>query len=84
MLEAADFYELEKPGLGSTFLDEVHRALRQAMEHPAAAPVALGNVRRRVVAKFPYSVMYSAGEVGIVVSAVAHHRQRPLYWRDRV
>jgi plasmid stabilization system protein ParE len=36
LYEAADFYDVENPGLGSDFLDEVERALRQAIEHPAA------------------------------------------------
>jgi hypothetical protein len=45
--EAADYYDLESPGLGSVFLDEVDRALAQVTEFPdAATPVhALGILR---------------------------------------
>lgn len=83
LLEAADFYDLESPSLGAAFLDAVESALAGVAELPASCPIALGNVRKLVVARFPYSVMYSAGDAGIVVSAVAHHRRRPLYWQHR-
>lgn len=38
--EAADYYDLESPGLGSVFLDEVDRALAQVTEFPDAATPA--------------------------------------------
>jgi toxin ParE1/3/4 len=34
--------------------------------------------------RFPYSVIYSLLEDDVLVVAVAHHRRRPFYWRDRV
>jgi hypothetical protein len=46
--EAADFYDIRSPGLGSDFLDEVERGLGHIAEHPEAAALALGNVRRRI------------------------------------
>ncbi len=81
--EAADFYDLERPGLGTEFLDEVERTLRQVMEYPESSPVALGQVRECAVVRFPYMVVYSARDGGIYVSAVAHNSRRPFYWRDR-
>jgi len=38
MREAADFYDLERPGLGTEFLDEVERTLRQVMARRGAVP----------------------------------------------
>jgi len=84
MREAADFYDLERPGLGTEFLDEVERTLRQVMEYPESSPVVLGQVRKCVVVRFPYMVIYSARDGGIHVSAVAHNSRRPFYWRDRM
>jgi len=81
--ETADFYDHERPGLGTDFLDEVDRALRGVVEHPMAAPLALGSTRNLVLSRFPYSVMYYIGDDEIVVSAIAHQRRRPYYWRDR-
>ena len=52
--EAADFYDLRSPGLGSDFLDEVERGLGHIAEHPEAAAPALAlcspiPLRRRLV-----------------------------------
>jgi hypothetical protein len=84
MRDAADFYDLERPGLGTEFLDEIERALRQVMEYPESSPIVLGVVRQCVVLRFPFTVVYSARDGGVYVSAVAHNSRRPFYWRDRV
>jgi toxin ParE1/3/4 len=84
MREAADFYDLERPGLGTEFLDEIEQTMLEVLTYPKSSPVVLGHVRKRTVTRFPYSVVYSARAGGIYVSAVAHNSRRPFYWRDRV
>lgn len=84
LLETAGFYDLERPGLGAEFLDEVERAILNIVSHPEASPVLLGSVRKRPVARFPYSVVYSVSEVGVRVSTIAHRSRRPFYWRGRL
>lgn len=81
--EAADFYDLESPGLGNVFIDEIQRALQSVVEFPAAAPLVRGRVRQRIVTKFPYSLVYSVREREIRILAVAHHKRRPFYWHSR-
>jgi hypothetical protein len=78
--EAADFYDVEQPGLGTEFLDAVEAALLPVIDNPAAFPVLRGETRKRVVSRFPYSILYWFDGTTIHVSAVAHHRQRPGYW----
>jgi hypothetical protein len=36
--EAAQYYELETPGLGSAFVNEVERCVRAILQHPEPAP----------------------------------------------
>jgi plasmid stabilization system protein ParE len=82
--EAADFYDLERQGLGTEFLAEIEQTILRVIEYPEASPIALGQVRRCEVSRFPYSVLYSARDGGVYVSAVAHNSRRPFYWRDRL
>jgi len=82
-LEAASFYDLQRAGLGGDFFDEVQRALRVVETSPEAFPIDLGKTRKCVLARFPYSVMYYIDAGQVVVSSVAHQRQRHRYWRDR-
>jgi plasmid stabilization system protein ParE len=82
--EAADYYDLEGPGLGSAFLSAVERALVQVRQYPEASPVALAPVRKKLVSGFPYAALYSIVDDTIVVLAIAHLRRRPFYWRNRL
>ena len=81
--EAADFYDIESSGLGSVFIDEIQRAIVNISEFPEAAPLIRGRVRKRPIAKFPYSMVYSVRPNEIRILAVAHQKRRPFYWRGR-
>jgi len=81
--EAADFYNLESPGLGLTFLREVETALATIAQFPEATPLLHGRVRRKVLLRFPYTVIYSLRDEQIRVLALAHEKRRPFYWRGR-
>lgn len=83
LIEAASYYDAQRPGLGSTFLDEVERAINQVRENPEAAPLINRLVRRKLVRRFPYSLMYSVQPTGIHILAIANQRRRPFYWRGR-
>ena len=52
--EAIDFYDLENPGLGSIFIDEIQRSIEIIARFPEAAPLILGRVRKKPLVKFPY------------------------------
>jgi plasmid stabilization system protein ParE len=84
LLQAADFYDHERCGLGSEFLDSIERALSVIADDPAAFPIEKGMTRQYVVARFPYVIMYWFDENSVVVTAIAHHRRRPRYWGDRL
>ena len=67
--DAAQSCELESPGLGAAFLNEIERTCTRIIEHPEAAPVALGAVRRRVLRRFPYALLvppYVAARCGFL------------------
>ena len=81
--EAADFYDLENPGFGDVFINEVEKIIEDIVMYPEAAPIIQGRVRRKTMTKFPFSLIYSVREAQIRMLAVAHHKRRPFYWRGR-
>jgi plasmid stabilization system protein ParE len=81
--DAADFYDLAASVFGSLFVDEIQRTIKRITEFPESAPLMGGRVRRKSVAKFPYSVFYSVRSNGIRILAIAHQKRRPFYWRNR-
>lgn len=81
--EAASYYEGQKVGLGARFLAEVVRCIELLVEHPEAGPVILAPVRRRLVRRFPYGILYTVKPEGVRILAVMNLKRRPLYWVGR-
>jgi toxin ParE1/3/4 len=81
--EAAQYYDLEDPGLGAAFLEEVDRCLQSIQAHPEAGAIVRGAVRRRLLRRFPYALLYKIKPSGIRILAVMNLRRRPTYWVGR-
>ena len=81
--EAAQYYELESPGLGSSFLKEVDRCLQSIEEHPEAGVILRGSVRRRLLRRFRYALLYKIKPRSIRILAVMNLKRRPTYWVGR-
>lgn len=81
--EAAGYYELESPGLGMAFVAEVERCAEAIVQYPDAGVVVLGPIRRRLVRRFPYALLYVVKPDRIRVLAVMNLKRRPAYWVGR-
>lgn len=84
MLEAAFYYRRKASGLGSDFISEVERAVDAVAETPYSWPILEGELRRRLVRRFPFAILYRIDPDEIVVIAVAHLNKRPGYWDGRI
>ncbi len=84
MLEAARFYDSKAGGLGGDFLGEMERAVESITRSPETWPVVDGRMRRRLIRRFPFGVLYYIEPKKIVVVAVAHLRRKPGYWKKRI
>ncbi|MDQ2917913.1 MAG: type II toxin-antitoxin system RelE/ParE family toxin [Casimicrobiaceae bacterium] len=83
LAEAALFYESRVERLGRSFAAEVQRTIALIREYPdAGAPLDLP-VRRVLVGRFPYAVVYRHAAESVLIVAVAHLHRRPGYWRRR-
>lgn len=83
LVAGVTFYESQYPGLGREFAIEVRRLCRLIAKSPDAGIELRPGVRRRILRRFPYSVLYSADDEEVVILAVAHQSRRPGYWRRR-
>jgi plasmid stabilization system protein ParE len=81
--DAAKYYESEYQGLGEAFLSEIDYAVNQIREYPEAAPIILDVVRKKVIRRFPYSIMYVFDAEGVTILAIANQHRRPFYWGNR-
>ena len=55
----------------------------EIVEFPEAGGILIGDVRRRLVRRYPYSVLYTIRSEHIRLLAVMHAKRRPMYWVDR-
>ncbi len=81
--DAIRHYDLKLLGLGTKFKDEVRKAVLQIIEYPHAWSIERGDVRKCLLHKFPYKILYSVEDDHIFVIAVAHQHQKPNYWVER-
>ena len=84
MLESAIYYQSKASGLGIDYLSEVERAVKSIAESPNVWPILEGELRRRLIRRFPFGILYRVEPNEIVIVAVAHLRRRPGYWRKRI
>ncbi len=85
-LEAVEFFECRRTGLGTALIGEFERTVDLAITHPNSWKlVHPSGVRRIDLKRFPYAVFYRVMTDGqIQITAFAHHRRRPGYWLKRM
>lgn len=82
-LSAFRFYEERREGLGERFRDHLGLALTRAQKNPEEAPVVYRDLRRKLVQRFPYMVLYRIYPGVLYVVAVMHAKQNPAIWKRR-
>lgn len=82
--DAIKYYEAELKGLGELFKNEIQRAILRIKEFPNAYPVLGTHVRRCLISKFPYGILYQhrESEGQLIIVAIAHLHRRPDYWKS--
>jgi len=83
-LDQIAYYSETRTGLGTRFAQAVEAAVARAAAFPNAGSPTRSRVRRVLVRRFPFSVVYRPEADGIVVFAIAHHAREPGYWEPRL
>lgn len=89
LTEAATWYETRQPGLAIRFLQEIDQARYAIQSRPLSFP-RLANtadeleIRRALLPRFPYALVFLELQTEIRVLAVAHAKRHPDYWLNRI
>ena len=84
MFAAARYYEDRAENLGVDFLAEVEKAVHRIAEAPETWPIFKGRIRRYLLYRFPFGILFTVHADSVVIIAVMHLRRRPNYWKDRL
>jgi plasmid stabilization system protein ParE len=82
-LEAVAWYAERNPNLGTAFRTSVAITLATMEEAPHRFPVAVRDIRKARVPRFPYVVYYVPLPDVIVVIAIIQGRRDPRRWQNR-
>jgi len=80
---AFDWYEAHRAGLGAEFAAEVQRVFDRVAANPLIHGIAMPDVRKAAVRRFPYCVYYRPQSDRIEVVAVFHTSRDPAVWQGR-
>ena len=75
--EAAVWYEERGLGLGVAFLDEVPRIIGHLRATPERYPIVEEPIRKAVLRRFPYLLLFSATDDEVVVISCFHTKRDP-------
>ena len=80
--DAIQYYEFQVSGLGIKFKNEVESALKRISEYPHVWSQERPEVRKYLLNKFPYKILFSLEKDHILIIAIAHQHREPDYWVD--
>lgn len=83
LADAFEWYERHAAGLGDDFLLAIDRVVDSIVGNPFQYPVLYRNLRRALIRRFPYQVLFLVGSDTISVIAVFHGARDPRRWQHR-
>ncbi|HDQ03632.1 MAG TPA: type II toxin-antitoxin system RelE/ParE family toxin [Deltaproteobacteria bacterium] len=84
LADAVDWYNEQADGLGNEFIDEMDRAIRRIAAYPKSCTEIESDLRRCIMARFPYALIYGLEKDRVIIVAIAHLHRRPRYWIERL
>jgi plasmid stabilization system protein ParE len=83
LIDAQDWYENEAHGLGRRFRAAVDAVVQRMSVNPRQFPVVYKNVRRALLRRFPYALMFVIEADGtLTVIACFHGSRDPARWQQ--
>jgi toxin ParE1/3/4 len=84
LVDAYSWHEELGQACGAEFATAMHRALIDVGEHPLRFPRCGWHIRRCLILRFHYAVIYEVKPDYVYIVAIKHTSRRPGYWKSRV
>jgi len=84
LTDAIRYYQTQDKAIALEFLNTVESSTNLLARYPELGLKVRGSIRRFVISRFPYSLLYRLLDAEkIYILAIAHHKQKPNYWHKR-
>jgi plasmid stabilization system protein ParE len=85
LIEAHNWYENKSPGLGRRFMAAVDAEVERVGANPLEFPAVYRTIRRALLRRFPYALMYVVeSDNRVTVIACFHGSRDPVHWQRRM
>jgi plasmid stabilization system protein ParE len=81
--KAKNWYQERSELAARAFATDIAHAVRTISQSPHVWPETRPGERRYILPRFPYSILYRVRSDYLFITAVAHQKRRPGYWRLR-
>jgi plasmid stabilization system protein ParE len=82
--EAYDWYEAQSKGLGGQLVEETRLAVRRVAVFSESCQEIAPGIRRCLIRRFPYALIYRTTGEELVILAVMHQHRKPRDWQLRL
>ena len=82
--KAFSWYEEKLPGLGDDFLLQIDAGINLLSKNPKLHPIEYREIRKHLVQRFPYKIIYMNKEETVIIIAVIHSRRQPGLSKKRI
>lgn len=86
-----DYYLNINKDLAKLFVNEIEDKIRNISKNPKLYPILKKDIRRALLNKFPYGILYSLEKENnskskdkILILAITHCSRKPNYWKKRI
>ena len=80
---AFHWYEKQMKGLGSEFSKAIDDTINKIKTSPLSFPVCYKTLRKAIIMKFPYIILFNIVQPNIRIIAIFHTSRSPLEWNTR-
>lgn len=80
------WYKLHSDELSKEFYKDLKNGFNKILNNPDSYQKIYDNVRRCLMKKFPFSVIYRTNEINneIVIITIFHNSRNPEIWKERI
>ena len=82
-MESIDWYDSQKNKLGRKFAKELQEIMKQVKNNPTRFPKIHQEIRKAVLKKFPYLIIFEVQNHTIFVLSIFNTHRNPDAWKER-
>lgn len=84
LIDGAQFYERQEPGLGGYFIDSLFADIDSLLIYAGIHPIYFSGYHRLLAKRFPFAIYYRLDTNKVQVYAVLDCRRSPAWARKRL